>query len=136
MHLNLLHQSLKCSVTHLKAGNFKPILWTYDSEIFLLCFTSSFALHCVFTLELKKIHCCIHITGTTDNVVLWGFPGGSGSKECAGNAGDLGSTPGSGRSPKKGMATRSIILAWEILLTEEPGRLQFMQLQTVRHDWV
>ena len=31
-----------------------------------------------------------------------GFPGGSDSKESACNAGDLGSTPGSGRSPRKG----------------------------------
>ena len=31
-----------------------------------------------------------------------GFPGGSGSKESAVNAGDLGSIPGSGRSPRGG----------------------------------
>ena len=31
-----------------------------------------------------------------------GFPGGSGSKESACNAGDLGSIPGSGRSPGDG----------------------------------
>ena len=35
---------------------------------------------------------------------------------------------------KKGMATHSSILAWRILWTEEPGRLQFMGLQRVRHD--
>ena len=29
-----------------------------------------------------------------------GFPGGSGGKECACNAGDLGSIPGLGRSPE------------------------------------
>ena len=32
------------------------------------------------------------------------------------------------------MATRSSILAWEILWTEEPGGLQSMGLQRVRHD--
>ena len=32
----------------------------------------------------------------------WGFPGGSDGKESACNAGDLGSTPGSGRSPGEG----------------------------------
>ena len=32
----------------------------------------------------------------------WGFPDGSGSKESACNAGDLGSIPGSGRSPGEG----------------------------------
>ena len=35
-------------------------------------------------------------------VVSWGFPGGSEGKESACNAGDLGSTPGSGRSPGEG----------------------------------
>ena len=32
--------------------------------------------------------------------------------------------------PEKGMATHSSILAWEIPWTEEPGRLQFMGLQS------
>ena len=35
---------------------------------------------------------------------------------------------------EKGMATHSNILAWEIPWTEEPGRLQSMGLQRVRHD--
>ena len=33
------------------------------------------------------------------------------------------------------MATHSSILAWKIPWTEEPGRLQFMGLQRVWHDW-
>ena len=32
------------------------------------------------------------------------------------------------------MATHSSILAWEILWTEEPGRLQSTELQRVGHD--
>ena len=32
----------------------------------------------------------------------WDFPGGSGDKECACNAGDLGLIPGSGGSPGEG----------------------------------
>ena len=32
------------------------------------------------------------------------------------------------------MATHSSILAWEILFTEEPGRLQPMGSQRFRHD--
>ena len=35
---------------------------------------------------------------------------------------------------KKGMATRSSILAWRIPWTEEPGRLQSIESQRVRHD--
>jgi len=38
-------------------------------------------------------------------------------------------------SLEKEMATHSNILAWEISWTEEPGRLQSMGLQRVRHDW-
>ena len=35
---------------------------------------------------------------------------------------------------EKGMATHSSILAWRIPWTEEPGRLQSMGSQRVRHD--
>ena len=35
---------------------------------------------------------------------------------------------------EKEMATHSSILAWEISWTEEPGRLQSMGSQRVRHD--
>ena len=62
---------------------------------------------------------------------------GSDGKVSACNVGDLGSTPGSGRSPgelEKKMATHSSTLAWKIPWTEEPGRLQSMGLQRVRHD--
>ena len=34
----------------------------------------------------------------------------------------------------KGMATHSSIVAWRIPWTEEPGGLQFMGFQRVRHD--
>ena len=34
----------------------------------------------------------------------------------------------------KGMVTHSSILAWKIPWIEEPGGLQFMGLQRVRHD--
>ena len=46
---------------------------------------------------------------------LRGFPGGSDVKASASNAGDLGSIPGSGRSPGEGMATHSSTLVWKIL---------------------
>ena len=36
---------------------------------------------------------------------------------------------------EKEMATHSSIFAWEIAWTEEPGGLQFMGLQKVRHDF-
>ena len=37
-------------------------------------------------------------------------------------------------SLEKEMATHSSTLAWKILWTEEPGRLQFMGSQRVGHD--
>ena len=37
---------------------------------------------------------------------------------------------------EKEMATHSSILAWKILWAEEPGGLQCIGLQRVRHDWV
>ena len=63
------------------------------------------------------------------------FPGGSDGKESACNAEDLGSIPGSGRSPGDGNGYHSSILVWRIPWTEEPGGLQFMASQRVRHDW-
>ena len=37
---------------------------------------------------------------------------------------------------EKKMATHSSILAWEMPWTEEPGGLQFLRSQRVRHDLV
>ena len=103
---------------------------------------------------------------------LMGFPGSSGSKESACDAGDLGLIPRSGRSSGEGngnplqysclknsmnggawqlqstgckesdiierltlqYTTHSRILAWRIPWTEEPGGLQSMGSQRVRHD--
>ena len=61
-----------------------------------------------------------------------GFPDGLEVKVFAWNAGDLGSIPG---SPEKEMAIRSSTLPWRIPWREEPGGLQSMGLQRVRHDW-
>ena len=37
---------------------------------------------------------------------------------------------------EEGMATYSGIFAWRIPWTEEPGRLQSMGSQRIRHDWM
>ena len=63
-----------------------------------------------------------------------GFPWSSVSKESACNEEDLSLILGLGRPPEKEMATHSSILAWRILWTEEPGRLQTKGSQRVRHD--
>ena len=52
----------------------------------------------------------------------------------AGDAGDTGSIPGSGRSLVEGNAIYSSILAWEIQWTEEAGGLMSIGFQRVRHN--
>ena len=51
----------------------------------------------------------------------------------AGDEEDWGSIPGSGRSPGEGNGN-PLQCRWEIPSTEEPGGLQSMVLQTVRHN--
>ena len=58
-----------------------------------------------------------------------GFPGGSDGRKSAYNVGDLGLIPGSGRPLEKGMATHYSFFDCKIPWTDEPGRLQFMELQ-------
>ena len=60
------------------------------------------------------------------------FPGGSAGKESALSAGDLGLIPGLGRSP--GQGDGNPLLTGESPCTEEPGALQSMGLQRVRHN--
>ena len=52
----------------------------------------------------------------------------------AGDTGDVGSIPGPGRSPGGGNGNPLQYLAWNIPWTEEPGGLQSIGSQRVRHD--
>ena len=52
----------------------------------------------------------------------------------AGGIRDVGSIPGSEDPLEEEMATHSSILAWRIPWIEEPGGLQSMASQRVRHD--
>ena len=52
----------------------------------------------------------------------------------AGDTRDVGSIPGSGRSPEESLATHSSILAWKIPWAVERGGLQSMGQQRVGHD--
>ena len=64
-----------------------------------------------------------------------GFPGGSEVKASACNAGDLGSIPGSGRSPGGGHGNPAQFSCLENPMDrEEPGGLQSMGSQRVGHD--
>ena len=62
------------------------------------------------------------------------FPGASDGKASAYNVGDLGSIPGSGRSPGEGNGNPLQYSCLENPWMEEHGRLQFMGLQRVKHD--
>ena len=67
-----------------------------------------------------------------------GFPGGSVGKESACNAGDAGDTgliPGSGRCSGGGNGNPLQYSCLKNPWTEELGRLQSMGSQRVRHDW-
>ena len=67
-----------------------------------------------------------------------GFPGGLVVKNLPANARDTrdaGSIPEDQEDPlEKKMTTHSSILAWTISWTEEPGGLQSMGSQRVKHD--
>ena len=80
----------------------------------------------VSAVQQSESAICIHI---------FGLPWCSVVKILPANARDTGLIPGLGRSPRrKEMATHSSILAWEIPWTVEPGRLQSIEWQRVRHD--
>ena len=65
------------------------------------------------------------------------FPGGLVVKNPpsnAGDSGDVGSIPMSGRSPGLGNGNLLQYFAWKNPQTEEPSRLQSLRSQRVRHD--
>ena len=99
-------------------------------------------LNCSLLLKGKRgpaqtCHCrraCRYITFTYPSVFYcFDFPGDSVVKNLPADAGDVGSIPGSERSPREEMATHSSILAKEIPWTVEPGGLQSWGCR-VRHD--
>ena len=63
-----------------------------------------------------------------------GFPGGSAGKESACSAGDLGLIPELGRPFGGGHGNPLQFLPGDSSRTEEPGRLQSMGSQRVKHD--
>ena len=62
------------------------------------------------------------------------FPGGSDGKELPVMQETCIRSLGQEDPPAKGMAIHSSVLAWRILRTEKPGRLQSMGSQRVGHD--
>ena len=84
----------------------------------------------------NKILACVQIKMKRKaSLASQGFPGGSDGAYSACNVGDWVWSLGQEDPLEKEMATHSSILAWRIPWTEEPGKLQSMGLQRVRHDW-
>ena len=74
------------------------------------------------------------------SVMSLGFPGSSATcnklQESTCNVGDLGLIPGLGRSHGEGNGNPLQYSFLEISMTEEPGGLQSMGSQRIRHDCV
>ena len=70
------------------------------------------------------------LISTTD----WGFPSGSDDRDLPAMQETLVQSLGWAHSLEEGVATHSSILAWRIPWTEEPGGLQSMGSQIIRHD--
>ena len=84
--------------------------------------------------SLRTITCYLCIYNYPYSTFLW-LLGGSDGKESTCNAEDWVGSLDQKRSPEKRMATHSSILAWRSPWTEDPGCLQSMGSQWVRHDW-
>ena len=156
----LHHTSLLILLTSLLLRLIFPaVLWmpslapSFISTLFLCSvfnfslFTASFPSFWKYTQgSLKYINACDSfpltralspfltqlVGGTLPTLLL---PGGSAVKNLTAKQETGVQSLGQEDPLEKEIATHSSILAWEILWTEEPGRLQSMGSQTVRHDW-
>ena len=80
-------------------------------------------------LDSWQVFFSIYNTEENDRIPRW-----RSGKESTYNAGDMSLILGSGRPLEKEMATHTSISAWKIPRTGEPGRVQSMGLQRIRHD--
>ena len=95
------------------------------------CFSfwlTSLCIICIYFLKILTIICFHYLIESV------GFPGGSNGKAPACSAGDLGSTPGLGRSPGEGNDNPLQYSCLENSLDREAGRLQSMGSQRGGHD--
>ena len=149
-HLILCHpRLLLSSVFPLQDVSYKRVISTWFSKILLcLLFLKNNQPEIILmpdrhTLGLESL---LPFQGHILGLGRW--KGGAGGKEPSantGDAGDEGSVLGAGRSPGGGLGTPLQYSclgnpvdrgAWQILWTEERGRLQSMGSQRVGHDWV
>ena len=127
----IVQEAIFCSLTVLS----HTVLWEEWVDVFDLGFFF-FSFNFYFFIFLNPKWQVIFFLVFPKNVnwtvyeIFGGFPDGWNCKESACNEW-VGNIP-----LEKEMATHSSILAQEIPCTEEPGRLQPVRLQRVRHDWV
>ena len=86
-----------------------------------------------FLIRIKEIVQFLRLSVGTHRCILWGKPENcyiklvvqseKNSPANAGDSGDTGFIPGSGRAPGEGIATHSSTLAWKIPWTVDPGGL-------------
>ena len=91
--------------------------------------TAQSSLTVIFKLVIGGLTSVIFVVLDTVNLQFQGFPHSSVGKKSACNAGDLGSIPGSGRSPGEGNGNPLQYSSLENPWTEDPGRLQSMESQ-------
>ena len=103
-------------------------LFPHQSPVWRMVTVNGYPIECPDPIEKGQF--IFHLGDATDQLALV-------VKNLPANAGDARVAcliSGWWKSPGEGNDTHSDIPAWEILWTEEPGRLQSMGLQRVRHD--
>ena len=85
--------------------------------------------------HIKENYMSVTLKNTEAIFSTKSFPDGLNSKESAWNDGDLCLILGWEDPLEEGIASQSSILAWRIPRTEEPGGLQSIGSQRVRHNW-
>ena len=110
--------------------------WLNDLEVNPIAqYMLSFSTQEINPLNMSGVYIYIY-TCVCLYMYLWAFQMALMVRNTSANAGDVrdaGSIPVSDRSPEEGMD--NMILAWRIPWTEEPGGLQSLGSQRVRHNW-
>ena len=129
---------------YIRPGIFNPRTMDILDQRILHCIKENYPVHCkIFSsipgLNLLKFSCDNQkYLQTLPNVSWKGklpLPCGSDGKESAWNLGDFRSIPGLGSIPwRKACQSTPVFLPGESPWTEEPGGLQSMGSQRVRHD--
>ena len=133
LYINLLSLIQKWKFTLLLGSSFQ--LWLLP-QLFVCLFTTYFSSFLNFTYFIVVFIGFLKLLWKS--YWVWPTLGGTWVKNPlanAGDAGDAGSIPGSGRSPGVGDGNPLQLSCWEISWTEEPCELQSMKLQRVGHDW-